>query len=379
MLKMKTAFYYSDAYVDFDYGPLHPLKVIRLKLTYDLMNAYGLLDLPSVQLFPAQKATDEDLETYHSREYLSAMKEANDGQVRENVHAHGLGPGDNPIFPGFYDWSLWVTGATLQAAECVADGKAEISFNIAGGLHHAFPSRASGFCYVNDAVIGILKLLKKGKRVVYLDLDAHHGDGVQQAFYRTNQVMTLSLHETGHTLFPGSGFEHEIGEGEGKGYSVNLPFPPYTDDETYLWAFEEVVPPLIQGFAPDVLVTQLGVDSFESDPLTNLNLSIYGFEKTVRRIKELSVKWVALGGGGYEISNVARGWTLAWAVMNGVELEEKLPEAFLEKAGRLGVHERELRGPHPKPASENQRWEVRSETERMVNQVKKTIFPLVLP
>jgi acetoin utilization protein AcuC len=375
---MKTAFYYTDAYVDFDYGPLHPLKVIRLKLAYDLMNAYGLLNLPSIEVIPTEKATDEDLETFHSQKYLNVMKEANTGQIGENVHAHGLGPGDNPIFPGFYDWSLWVTGATIQAAEFVGDGRGEIAFNIAGGLHHAHPSKASGFCYVNDAVIGILRLLKRGKRVVYLDLDAHHGDGVQQAFYKTKDVMTISLHETGHTLFPGSGFEHEIGEGEGRGYSVNLPFPPYTDDEAYLWAFEEVVPPLIQGFQPDVLVTQLGVDTFESDPLTNLNLSIHGFEKIVRRIRELSVRWVALGGGGYEISNVARAWTLAWAVMNGVELEERLPETFLEKAGRLGIRDRELKGPSPKLASETQRWEVRSETERMVKQVKKAIFPLVL-
>jgi acetoin utilization protein AcuC len=375
---MKTGFYYTDAYVDFDYGPMHPLKVIRLKLTYDLIRAYGLLNLPSVRFFPTQKATDEDLATFHSRKYLHVLRQANDGRKEGNAYAYGLGPGDNPIFPGFYDWSLWVTGATLQAVDFVADGEGEIAFNIAGGLHHAHHSRASGFCYVNDAVVGILRLLEKGKRVAYLDLDAHHGDGVQKAFYQTNQVMTISLHETGNSLFPGTGFEYEIGEEEGKGYSVNLPFPPYTDDDVYLWAFEEVVPPLIQAFQPDVLVTQLGVDTFENDPLTNLSLSIHGFEKVVRRIKDLSVKWVALGGGGYEVSNVARAWTLAWAVMNGVELRNELPEVFLEEAGRLGIFERELRGASPKPASENQRREVRSETERIVNQVKKIIFPLLL-
>jgi acetoin utilization protein AcuC len=376
---MKTAFYYTDAYVDFDYGPLHPLKVVRLKLAYDLIQAYGLLSLPSVHFFPTEKATDEDVATFHSEKYLSVMKEANDGHAQSHAYAYGLGPGDNPVFPGVYDWSLWVTGATIQAVDFVADGQGEIAFNIAGGLHHAQHSRASGFCYVNDAVVGILRLLKKGKRVFYLDLDAHHGDGVQAAFYQTDQVMTVSLHETGHTLFPGCGFEHEIGEGKGKGYSVNLPLPPYTDDETYLWAFEKVVPRLLEAFRPDILVTQLGVDSFANDPLTNLNISIFGFEKVVRRIKDLSRKWVALGGGGYEIWNVARAWTLAWAVMNDVELSEELPEGFLEKAGRLGIHEKKLRGASSKPASENQRREIRSETERVVSYIEKTVFPLVLP
>jgi acetoin utilization protein AcuC len=376
---MKTAFYYTEAYVDFDYGPLHPLKVVRLKLAYDLIHAYGLLDLPSVRFYPTEKATDGDISTFHTEKYLNVMKEANDGHPGAQAYACGLGPGDNPVFPGFYDWSLWVTGATIQAVDFVADGHGEIAFNIAGGLHHAQHSRASGFCYVNDAVVGILRLLKKGKRVFYLDLDAHHGDGVQAAFYGTNQVLTVSLHETGHTLFPGSGFEHEIGEGMGKGYSINLPLPPYTDDETYVWAFDEVVPPLMDAFQPDILVTQLGVDTFANDPLTNLNISIFGFEKIIRRIKDLSEKWVALGGGGYEVWNVARAWTLAWAVMNGVELKEELPESFHEKAGKLGIHEKQLRGPSPIPASENQRREIRSEAERVVSYIKRTVLPLVVP
>ncbi len=158
-------------------------------------------------------------------------------------------------------------------------------------------SKASGFCYVNDPVVGISKLLHKGKRVVYLDIDAHHGDGVQWAFYGTHQVLTISLHETGYTLFPGTGFENEIGEGEGEGYSVNVPFLPYTDDEIYLWAFEEVVPPLIDAFQPDLVVTQLGVDTFYNDPLTKLNLSIHCFEKVVRRIKDDCAAMGRLGGG----------------------------------------------------------------------------------
>jgi acetoin utilization protein AcuC len=260
----------------------------------------------------------------------------------------------------------------------VADGNGEIAFNIAGGLHHAMRSRASGFCYVNDPVIGIMRLLNRGKRVVYIDIDAHHGDGVQKAFYDTDQVLTISLHETGYTLFPGTGFEYEIGEGkgEGEGYSVNLPFPPETEDDIYVWAFEEVVPELIHAFQPDVVVTQLGVDTFYDDPLTNLQLSIFGYERVLKRIRDLTPKWVALGGGGYNISNVARAWTLAWSVMNGIELNEDLPEPFFKEAEKVGVEERGLRG-GPRIPQHSLNEESRAEIERVVGYIKKTIFPMI--
>jgi len=373
---MKTGFIYTEAYLDYDYGPIHPLKIIRLKLTYELIRAYGLLDLPAVQTIITRRAEEEDLAIFHSRDYLNILKQANNGDVQGSAYSYGLGPGDNPIFPGLFDWSLLVTGATLQAVDFVAKEQEGIAFNIAGGLHHAMKSRASGFCYVNDPVIGILKLLNQGKKVAYIDMDAHHADGVQAAFYRTNRVLTISFHETGYALFPGTGFEYEIGEREGEGYAVNLPFPPYTDDEIYIWAFEEIVPPLIHAFGPDVVVTQLGVDSFYNDPLTNLHLSIIGFEKVIRHIKELSPCWVALGGGGYDVSNVARAWTLAWAVMNGIELGDELPKSYLEKAAKVGVHEKELRA-GPKFSSSMQNHEIRKEVERIVNYLKKTIFPKV--
>jgi len=373
---MKTAFIYTDAYLDYDYGPTHPLRIIRLKLTYDLIIAYGLHDLPSVQFIPTVKAEEKDLAAFHSEEYLNILKQGNNGILLGDASLYGLGPGDNPIFPGLYDWSLLVTGATLQAVDFVAAGKGEIAFNIAGGLHHAMRSRASGFCYINDPVIGIKRLLSRGKRVVYIDIDAHHGDGVQKAFYETNQVLTISLHESGHTLFPGTGFEYEIGEGEGEGYSVNLPFPPYAGDEIYLWAFEEVVPELVHIFQPDVVVTQLGVDTFYDDPLTNIHLSILGYERVLKKIKDLAPRWVALGGGGYNISNVARAWTLAWAIMNGIELKDQLPESFLREAAKMGVEERELRE-HPKARHDIQNEENKVEMERVVHYIKETVFPRI--
>jgi len=373
---MKNAFIYTDAYLDYDYGPTHPLQIIRLKLTYDLIKAYGLLDLPSVQFIPTIKAEEKDLVSFHSKEYLNVLKQANGGYLMGDAYLYGLGPGDNPIFPGLFNWSLLVTGATLQAVDFVADGRGEIAFNIAGGLHHAMSARASGFCYINDPVIGIMRLLNRGKRVAYIDIDAHHGDGVQKAFYGINQVLTISLHETGYTLFPGTGFENEIGEGEGEGYSVNLPFPPYTDDEVYLWVFEEVVPELVHAFQPDVVVTQLGVDTFYNDPLTNLHFSILGYERVLKRIKGLAPRWVALGGGGYNIFNVVQAWTLAWAVMNGIELNEKLPESFFKEAVKMGIEERELRG-HLRTPLHSQNKENRVEMERVVHYIKETVLPKV--
>jgi len=373
---MNTGFIYTDAYLDYDYGPTHPLRIIRLKLTYGLIKSYGLLDLPSVQFIPTIKAEEKDLAAFHSEEYLNILKQANEGYPMEDAYFYGLGPGDNPIFPGLFNLSLLLTGATLQAVDFVADGKGEIAFNIAGGLHHAMRARASGFCYINDPVIGIMRLLNRGKRVAYIDIDAHHGDGVQKAFYETNQVLTISLHESGHTLFPGTGFEYEIGEGEGEGYSVNLPFPPHTEDEVYVRVFDEVVPELVHAFKPDVVVTQLGVDTFYDDPLTNLHLSIFGFERILKKIKNLAPRWIALGGGGYNISNVARAWTLAWAVMNGIELNEKLPESFLKEAVEFGIEEKELRGRLGTPPHSQNKGN-RMEMERVVHYIKETVIPRV--
>lgn len=372
---MKNAIIYTDEYLRYDYGPTHPLRIIRLKLTYELMKAYGLLDLPGVEVIQTERAKEEDLSRFHSEDYLGALKKANQGTIKGEFYAYGLGPGDNPIFPGLFDWSLLVTGATLQAVEYVASEKGKIAFNMAGGLHHAMRKRASGFCYINDPVVGILRLLDRGMRVTYIDIDAHHGDGVQKAFYDTDQVLTISLHESGHTLFPGTGFEYEIGEGKGEGFSVNLPFPPFTEDETYLWAFEEIVPELIRLFKPDIVVTQMGVDTFYDDPLTNLRLSIYGFEKVIQRIKDLAPRWVALGGGGYQISNVARAWTLAWAIMNGIELREEIPESYLKWAENYGFKERRLRGDPVHSFSD--RRENRREMEKVVQYIQEKVIPKI--
>ena len=331
----KTAFIYHEDLASFDYGSRHPLKTVRLKITRDLIRSFGLFELPGTRSVEARNATDEEIALFHMPGYIEMLKAVNSGAPVPGCGAYGLGPGDNPVFRGVYDWSIRVAGATLQAVEMVDEGDVDIAFNIAGGLHHAMPARASGFCYVNDAAVAIKWLLGRGRRVAYVDIDAHHGDGVQEGFYDTDRVLTISIHETGRSLFPGTGFEEEAGTGAGTGYSVNVPVLAYADDEVFVRAFRETVPGLLERFKPDIVVTQLGVDSLQTDPLTHLNLTTNGFEEMLRGLRERCPRWVALGGGGYDVGNVARAWTLAWALMNGVDLPERMPDAFLQKTGQL--------------------------------------------
>ena len=367
---------FSEAFSRHSYGPGHPLKVERLRLTMDLIRSYGLFDTSKAPWVEAREAEEEDLLLFHSPEYLQMLREANEGRAPMRAWKYGLGSGDNPVFPGLYDWSLLVAGATLECVRQVRDKDRQIAFNIAGGLHHALAARASGFCYINDPAVGIAKMVQDGLRVVYLDVDVHHGDGVEAAFYGTDQVLTISIHQHGDTLFPGTGFPDEMGEGPGRGYAVNVPLPPGTDDDLYLWAFMQVVPPLVRGYNPDVLVTQLGVDTLAADPLASLNLGIDGFSRVVKEIKSWDLKWVALGGGGYNIVNVARAWTKAWAIMKGVELPDNLPESFVsEHQSELG-HNPTLSGPshknHPIIAGRAQAL-----ARSVVEQIKETVFPIV--
>ncbi len=372
---VNTALIYSDAWKSFDYGSEHPLRMERLGLTWRLMDAYGLTTLPSATVHAHEPATERAIGLYHAKAYLDVLKSANGGFTPTGAERYGLGPGDNPVFPGLWDAARLCAGGSLLAAELVASGKATRVFHFAGGLHHALPARASGFCYVNDAVLAILHLKSRGLRVLYVDIDAHHGDGVQHAFYEDPSVMTISAHERGDYLFPGTGFVEETGEGDGVGYSVNLPLEPYTDSAIYLPAFDQVVPPLSRAFRPDVVVAQLGIDSHRTDPLTHLALDVQGFVRAVRRIVELSPKLVCLGGGGYNLQNVARAWTAAWAVLNDIVLPAELPAAFEEDARRFEFDVQTLWDP-PEPLPERQRHRAQEYAERQVDAIRSTIFPI---
>lgn len=371
----RCALLYSPQFSQYLYGPSHPLRNERLSLTYGLIQAYGLLELERAEVREPRLAEEAELLSFHHEEYLQALRRADAGAPFPSAFTWGLETSDNPIFAGVYSWSLLITGASLSAAEAIEEGGFDFAFNMGGGLHHAHPARASGFCYLNDPAIMIHYLVKRGRRVAYLDLDAHHGDGVQEAFYDTDQVLTISLHESGETLFPGTGFPHELGWGKGKGYSVNCPLYPGTEDEIFLWAFEEIVPPLLSSFAPDILVTQLGIDTHRTDPLTNLSLTLRGYARAVTRVRGMARKWVALGGGGYNLNNVPRAWTLVWAIMNDRELDPAIPQGFLEAARSLGFTERNLWDP-PAAGSELPREAARKYAEKQVGIIKESIFPL---
>ncbi len=372
---MKAALIYSDQYERFDYGPEHPLRMERLGLTWRLMEAYGLTALPHAKLLAPEPADEEAIARFHARQYLEVLKAASSGLHVPGVYRFGLGPGDNPIFPKLWEVASLIAGGSLLAAKLVADGEVERAFHFAGGLHHAMTDRASGFCYFNDAVLAILHLRERGLRVCYVDIDAHHGDGVQFAFYRDPNVLTISTHERGDRLFPGTGFVDEHGEGAGQGYSVNLPLEPYTDDEVYAQAFDAVIPPLIGAFKPDVVVAQFGIDSHSTDPLTHLAFSVQGFTRAVARIVELSPRLVALGGGGYDLTNVARAWTAAWAVMNGVELVPELPASFEEDLRRFSFRSSSLWDP-PVDLPAGARRRAEEFAGRQVEAIRRSIFPV---
>jgi acetoin utilization protein AcuC len=367
-------FFYTPKYQDFDYGPNHPMKIRRLKLTHDLTHAYGLLHPAHVRLADVPEAPEEDLLRVHTKEYLDVLRAAGEGLPPPNSWHFGLGAGDNPIFLGLFTYSALLTGASLEAARLLASEETLRAFNIAGGLHHAASDRASGFCYINDAAVAISFLIDQGLRVAYVDIDAHHGDGVQNAFYDTDRVLTISIHETGLTLFPGTGFPEEIGTGKGEGYSVNTPLAPETDDEIFIWAFEETVPPLLEAFGPDVIVSQLGIDAHRSDPLSNLRLTMRGFLRAVTLFEHSPARWLALGGGGYYLGNVPRAWTTAWARMAGIEIDPELPPEFLAQFRSEGCTETSLTDPPYKTegARKDEAWRY---AKTQVNRVHELIFP----
>ena len=330
----KTAFIYSDSLSQHTLSETHPMKPVRLRYTYELLEAYGAFDAPNVSLVSPRVASNDELLWYHSPEYIEAVRRLNDEDFSVDQPKFNFGPGDNPAYQGIYDASALSTGATMTAVELLLSDEVDAAFSISGGLHHAMPSYAYGFCVFNDPVIGIKRLLAQGMKVAYVDIDCHHGDGVQHAFYDTDGVMTISLHESGAFLFPGTGHTQEIGAGRGRGYSVNVPLYPYTTDEVYLWAVREVAMPLLRRFRPDVIVTQLGIDSHFRDPITHLALSVQGHAAVVEELGSLGVgKWLALGGGGYDLQAVARAWAMDFAVMSEQRLSANIPQAYSEKYG----------------------------------------------
>ncbi len=366
-----AAFVYADALSRHVLRSDHPMRPVRLRYTYELLNAYGAFDGGASRLIDPRAAAETELEWVHTRDYIAAVRSLSAGLTTLQPERFGFSDrGDNPVYPGMYDAAALSSGATLAAAELVASKGVDVAFSISGGLHHAAPTHASGFCIFNDPAIAIKFFLERGMRVAYVDVDAHHGDGVQEVFYQDARVLTISLHESGQYLFPGTGFVSESGVGAGAGCSVNVPLFPYTEDELYLWAFREVALPLIRAFAPDVLVTQLGIDSYHSDSITHLQLTSRGYEAVIREFARLGMPWLALGGGGYDVRAVARCWTLAYGVMLGVEWPDRIPESVADQYPAPN-----LRDTLTLDVPANVRQQARQYLEESVAELKREVLP----
>jgi acetoin utilization protein AcuC len=331
---MSTVVVWTDELLAYDLGD-HPLDPVRVELTMALATDLGVLARDGVTVVEPVPADDAALTLVHTPAYLDAVRAA---PHEPFFSGWGLGTGDNPIFDGMHEASALVAGATLRAAEAVWTGEAKRAVNIAGGLHHAMPSRASGFCVYNDPAIAIARMLDLGaERVAYVDVDVHHGDGVQAIFWDDPRVMTISLHESPLTLFPGTGFPDETGGPGAAGHAVNVALPTGTDDAGWLRAFHAVVPPVLRAFRPQVLVTQCGADTYRHDPLANLRVSVDGQRATYLALRDLADelcdgRWLATGGGGYALFEcVPRAWTHLLAIVTG---EALYPETLTTTAWR---------------------------------------------
>lgn len=362
--------------LEFNFGDYHPFKTYRLGLAYDLIDLYGLVSREEVTIIEPRTATEEEALAFHNEGYLEVLRLADSGMWVPNLFSHGLGSGDNPVFPGVYEWGMLVAGASIDCANAVASGDAAIAFNMAGGLHHAMPACASGFCHINDVALAIHALLAQGKRVVYIDIDAHHGDGVQHAFYKSDRVLTISVHQDGHTIFPGTGFIGEMGQDAGRGYAMNIPLRPGARDDVYERVFSELIFPAVDRYKPDVVVTQLGADAIIGDLVASLGMSLALFERFVSRVRDLKIPWLALGGGGYAVENVVRAWTLAWARMNDVELPDAIPAQWQTEAARYGVVLGSLRGSQTDEPSMRR---VLDTADQNIESIKQDLLPLINP
>ena len=342
---------WDEALLGYDLGPSHPLAPIRVELTMALARELGVLDAPGVRVVGVTAATDEQLRSVHDPAYISLVRGAMDADPA-TLRRFGFGSPDNPVVPGMHEAAALIAGASLRAAEAVWRGEAGHAANMAGGLHHAMYARASGFCVYNDAAIAVARLLELGaERVAYVDVDVHHGDGVQAAFYDDPRVLTMSLHESPVSLFPGTGSPDETGGKGAEGMSVNVALPAYTGDEGWLRAFDAVVPPLVEAFEPQVMVTQLGCDSHALDPLAHLELSVDAQQAAAARLHELAHrhadgKWLLLGGGGYALVDVVpRTWSCALAeaahrpVKAGTPTPRPWRDFVLERTGESAPQE----------------------------------------
>ena len=375
MTTKNAVFIYSSEFEKYNYPPEHPFNTVRATRVREIVSSMGMLSGSGKSEVAPKPAERIVLKKFHTARYLHALKTAAAGHWDVEALQMGIGSQDCPIFKGLYEYSVLAAGGTLTAAKMILSGQADIAFNPSGGYHHAGPEHAAGFCYINDVALACIVLAEQEKRVLYLDVDVHHGDGVAQAFYDRSDVLTISLHQNPKTLFPGTGFENEIGTGEGKGYCVNVPLPVGTYDQAYLKAFETIVLPLTAAYNPDVIVFELGVDALAGDPLANLRLTNNVYAEIVDHLMSFNKPILATGGGGYNIENTVRAWALAWSIFCGADRGEDMSHAmggvFLESTEwQAGLRDRAL------AVTEQQRNAVQPAIEKVIQKIKKSVFPI---
>ena len=340
----RTTLLYSERLLDYNLGPFHPLRPVRVKLTHDLIQSKGLLDEDEVKITLPRVASEEEILLFHEKEYVRLVQ-------KYSERGSGLlDAGDTPAFKGCFEATNLVVGASVEACDKIMSGKFSHAFNPSGGLHHAHPERASGFCIFNDPAISVnyLKTKYKIRRLVYMDIDAHHGDGVMYGYYSDPSLLDIDFHENGKYIFPGTGFPDEIGEKEAKGLKLNIPLLPGTGDEAYLKAFHKIVPDIIRRFRPEIILVQCGADGHADDRLAHLRLTTNTYEEVVSEMHNLAHelcegRFLLFGGGGYTLANVPRVWTVAFATLAGKKLDNEIPERWSREF-------RELTGEDPPSA-----------------------------
>ncbi|MGH8867156.1 MAG: acetoin utilization protein AcuC [Actinomycetes bacterium] len=377
---------WDEDLIAYNFGPSHPLAPVRVDLTMRLARAFGVLDLPHVSVASAPMADDALLRLVHEQDYIDVVRHLGD-HPHERDELRGLGTPDNPVFGGMHDAARHIAGASVAAAEAVWTGETEHAVNVAGGLHHAMAGSASGFCVYNDPALAIAWMLGRGaERVAYVDIDVHHGDGVEATFWDDPRVLTISLHESGRMLFPGTGFPDETGGPKAEGCAVNVALPPGTQDEAWLRAFHSVVPHLVEAFSPEVLVSQHGCDSHALDPLAHLMLSVDGQRAAHEALHRLAHehaggRWVATGGGGYELVQVVpRTWThlLAEAAGQPIDPDTATPDSWREQVATLTREPAPLRMTDGKDATFTP-WESgydpADRTDQAILATRNAVFP----
>ena len=383
----RTRVVWDPQFARYDFGPTHPMAPLRLELTAALSEALGLFDLPNVQRVGAEVASDELLTVMHDPEYVAAVRSASADPANAD-QTRGLGTEDDPAFAGIHEASARIVQASNDAVQALWAGDCDHAVNFCGGMHHAMRDRASGFCVYNDAATAIRSLLDAGaKRVAYVDVDVHHGDGTESFFWDDPRVMCISVHETGRLLFPGTGYSEDIGGSNAMGDTVNLPLPPWIKDSQWLRAIHAIVPQLIQAFEPQVLVSQHGCDTHSLDPLAHLSISIDGQVAAAKLMRQLAHevcdgRWLALGGGGYEIIDVVpRSWShlVAIAADHPINPDTPVPARWLDEVReRFGRQAPAWMGDGTTPEFVD--WSLGHDTDDLVDRAvmatRKAVFPL---